>query len=195
MAGPPPPIYREPIYPTAHTDERSQTRLLVPLTSLVVDYSLVPHEDFRGKLFSEMDEQRDMIGRFRCDARLIREAVEIDFRVGGRLVETSKDSRLFFSLLATFCDHRKRFLSSRTKISPRRKTVSHGKCSHLRREISRYPRVVFYGIRESPKSVARARARVCVARVCMSGIKVLRRTDCSPQEIYINPRMFVNLSE
>lgn len=108
-----------------------------------------------------MDEQRtpraDVIGRFRCDARLIREAVEIDFRVGERLVEkTSKDSRLF-PPLATLCDHRKRFLSSCTKISPRRKTVSHGKCSHLRQEISRYPRVVFYGIRGSPRRC------VCIA--------------------------------
>lgn len=71
------------------------------LLLLVVGYSLVPPEDFRGELFSQMDEQRtpraNVIGRFRCDARLMREAVEIDFRVGGRLVETSKDSRVLSS--------------------------------------------------------------------------------------------------
>lgn len=88
-------IYREPIYPTAHPGERSQAKVS-SLLLLVIGYSLMPHEDFRGELFSQMDEQRtpraDVIGRFRCDARLMREAVEID-SVGGRLVETSKDSR------------------------------------------------------------------------------------------------------
>lgn len=126
---------------------------------------------FEANFFSQMNEQRtpraNVIGRFRCDARLIRESVEIDFRVEGRLVEKTSKNLKLFAAFATLCDHRKRFLSSCTKMSPRRKTVSHGKCSHLRREISRYPRVVFLRylrISKENQNVSRARVYVCVFR-------------------------------
>lgn len=66
---------------------------IVPLTSRRRLFSRASW-GFSRQTFFPNGRTADMIGRFRCDARLIREAVEIDFRVGGRLVETSKDSRL-----------------------------------------------------------------------------------------------------
>lgn len=95
----------------------------------------------------------DVIWRFRCDVRLIREAAQIDFRGtehGWRDPESVKAS---WRSMTTAC-----FLSFWTKISPRRRTASRGKCSHLRREISQYPRVTFYvflDLRGDPESSCR----------------------------------------
>lgn len=77
--------------PATHPDERGPVGdidvVVPPPFRPQVDHSLAPHEDFQtdflpnGRNDEATPRGRDW--RFRCDARLIREAVEIDFRVGG----------------------------------------------------------------------------------------------------------------
>lgn len=138
----------EPIYSTISVQARHRSSFLPSSTVLSRGLSgrtCSPDERTKGYLV------RSVIGRFRCDARLIREAFEIDFRVVERRPTFPKDSRPPL-LVEMLHNHRTSFLSFWTKISPRRKTASRGKCSHLRQEISRYPEVDFYGIRGSLRS-------------------------------------------